>query len=133
MIKPEELRIGNYIRDIDSGRIGHVISIGEKKCTVKMPFSKLSQSYEEFEPIDIIEVWLLKLGFEQESMSYSNEKIRLYKLDDGWYRELWMNGSYGADPDYDIHDDEIPITSVHQLQNFTFALTGSELTIKEGK
>lgn len=128
MIAPQELKQNNLIRDIQSGRIGAVLTIGEKKCTIKMPFSKLSQSYEDFEPIELNEDWLLKLGFEIEFSDHAFKEayygenpvtkdylINLKNTGDGWF---YRNGYF-------------KIKYVHHAQNLTFAITGEELKIKE--
>lgn len=125
-MESKELRIGNYIRDKESGRIGYVISIGEKKCTVKMPFSKLSQSYDDFEGIDLNEDWLLKLGFEDKYLTIDKKISSDFTMtlisdkDGGFHFMPHATLMWGVDLKY-----------VHQLQNLYFALTGSELTIKE--
>lgn len=124
MINKQELRIGNYIRDKESGRIGYVISIGEKKCTVKMPFSKLSQSYDDFEGIDLNEDWLLKLGFERNRNEYFISSFDRF------------NVFITAKNLYIFCDDEKiirHINNIHELQNIYLSTTVQHLTIKEDK
>lgn len=126
---PQELRQNNLIRDIESGRIGEVLTIGEKRCTIKMPYSKLSQSYEEFEPIELTEEWLLKMGFDSNKVAYKIDNERfLFEL---YFYDAW-NLNYTEKPKFGNGNVEISgYWYVHQLQNLFFALCGEELKIKE--
>lgn len=118
-----ELRIGNIIRDIESGRIGTVLTLGAKKCTVKMEFSKLMQDYDEFEPIPLSGEWLLKMGFENKK----DGKFYHSKFDRTWVSldsilVKWYGNALGG---------IMMLDYVHQLQNIFFSLTGEELTVKQ--
>lgn len=128
-MKASELRIGNYIQD-KNGRsieILKVAHIGEEMINYWMESA--------YQSIPITEEWLLKFGFEkdeyiQQDWSYAlNTKARVSLV------------YYKGDPScFSIYHDDKPldfpggrVTYVHQLQNLYFALTGTELTIKEGK
>ncbi|MEN5308771.1 hypothetical protein ABE425_14740 [Chryseobacterium cucumeris] len=126
MIAPQELRQNNLIRDIESGRIGAVLTIGEKKCTIKMPYSKLSQSYEEFEPIELTEHWLLKFGFEHTTP----DGWLCLNICNYWTFLYWQKGL--LELSVNRHSVVLQkILYVHQLQNIFFDFTGEELKIKE--
>ncbi|MHA7823674.1 hypothetical protein ACVVIH_13000 [Chryseobacterium arthrosphaerae] len=120
MIAPQELKQNNLIRDIESGRIGAVLTIGEKKCTIKMPYSKLSQSYEEFEPIDLNEDWLLRFGYDRNKNEYcisGHDRFNVFQSVKG---------------PYIFCDDEKSIKyvkHVHELQNLFFALIFVKISI----
>lgn len=128
MIAPQELKQNNLIRDIESGRIGAVLTIGEKKCAIKMSFSKLSQSYEEFEPIELNEDWLLKFGFEDKYLTIDKKICSDFTMslipdkEGGCHFMPHATLKWGVDLKY-----------VHQLQNLFHSLCGEELTIKEQK
>lgn len=132
MIKPEELRKNNLVRDIESGRIGPILTISEKRCSVKMEFSKLSQSYDEFEPIPLSEEWLLRFGFQKDDIvdEIDGKLFVIFTLNNSdYFIELWINEQI-----YRFTDDcnlNIALSSIHQLQNLFFSLTGEELTIKQ--
>lgn len=122
MIAPQELKQNNLIRDIESGRIGSVLTIGENKCTIKMPYSKLSQSYEEFEPIEITEDWLLRLGYECNKNEYFISGFDRFNVFQS------VKGSYI------FCDDKNAVRyvkHVHELQNLFYSIHGVELKIKE--
>lgn len=133
-MKPEELRIGNYI--LDYGQI----------CQVNgFLLTRLEEIHREGkEPINtsripISEEWLIKLGFEKES----GNKLRLHsydlefrKTDDPYPTVgIWKGRFYYI---VDVHetytgsldDKSIEIDYVHQLQNLYYSLTGEKLTIK---
>lgn len=129
MIAPRELKQNNLIRDIESGRIGAVLTIGEKKCTIKMPYSKLSQSYEEFEPIELNEHWLLKFGFDSNNVAYKIDNDRfVFEL---YFYDAW-NLNYVEKEKFGNGSVELSgYWKIHELQNLFFTLTGEELKIKE--
>lgn len=125
------------IRDIESGRIGTVLTLGTKKCTAKMEFSKLMQGYDEFEPIPLSEEWLLKMGFQKEDEGSvfvqfhygENPVIKDYLISLMWIKDYKShNKTLKGFPFY--RNGHFRITSVHQLQNLVHSLTGEELTIK---
>lgn len=127
MIAPQELKQNNLIRDIESGRIGSVLTMGTKKCTVKMPFSKLMQDYDDFEPIELTEEWMLKFGFEIANEAY-NFKEALYGENPVTKDYLLILKNTGSGWFY--RNGHFKINTVHQFQNLIFAITGEELTIK---
>ena len=129
MIKPQELRIGNYVFDIDGDvlQVGEILDIG-----VKFKGTSLSSRYEKINPIPLTEEILLKFGFEKrEHKSFFKGKELIYftftsnkygfliwnTIQNQW----WVLGKISiSQPIY-----------VHQLQNLYFALTGEELIFKK--
>ena len=125
MIKPQELRIGNYVFDIDGDvlQVGEILDIG-----VKFKGTSLSSRYEKINPIPLTEEILLKFGFEKrEHKSFFKGKELIYftftsnkygfliwnTIQNQW----WVLGKISiSQPIY-----------VHQLQNLYFALTNTEL------
>jgi hypothetical protein len=129
--KASELRIGNLveypnwnndgskayfkIRDIyfDDGRIG--LTNG----SIIIPATKLAC----LKPIPLSEEWLLKFGFEKKY--WGNDKNQYPFMEKGLVIIDLL--------DYTIETASglvIEMKYVHQLQNFYFALTGKELTLK---
>lgn len=131
MINVQELRIGNYIKQIDhlgNGKETKIIQVNE------LSFKQINFSYRPFdyEPVLLTEEWLEKLGF------------KFHKLLD-WYREgmtvdgvtvhfsfdMWRNDEIDFDDlhNYDFVEVPLEIRYVHQLQNLYHSLMGKELTI----
>lgn len=149
-LKPQDLRIGNLVLD-ESNKIAVVTALdferkfyheAKEKTFIGSCSLKLLEKYEwntsfgrwveNLKPIPLTEEWLEKFNFEKKFDYFSNGKLHLYKLEDGWYRQVWTPGSYGCDADYEVHDDEHPINTVHHLQNFYyFNYGGEELTLTE--
>jgi hypothetical protein len=122
-MKANELRIGNYVNTKEF----HIPRYqGEHKYEAKWyPW------VEMFKPIPLTEQWLKDFGFiwddeqgyhkwliDEEGSDYRIEAL-------GWLDEK------GAM--VDIYGALIRCKYVHQLQNLYFALTGKELTKKQGK
>lgn len=107
----KELRIGNLVRDNDNGGVWDLELWDYKENT-----------FELYEPIELTEEWLLRLGFER-------------------FKGLWTIDNFppcftkftheiGL---YEFFIGRISITKikyVHQLQNLYFSLTGQELELK---
>ena len=113
MIKANELRIGNLVKDDDL--------YYEVDITVLLDI-------DSFEPIDITEEWLLKLGFKKQAKTYW---ISLYSLKAELHFEVYIKDMVlylKSDNSNFIFD---PIKYIHQLQNLYFALTGEELEINK--
>ncbi len=104
-MKASDLRIGNYV--VEKGRSPFSISI-EKICDFENGFYK-------FEPIDLTEEWLIKLGFKKR-----NE--RLFTLN--YFAVQRVNGLFYFES-YKL----IPLNFIHQLQNTYFISEGVELEL----
>jgi hypothetical protein len=124
-IKANELRIGNLVIYSNGSILFKVIGISEFGIDIENEVEKTYIEYDEFEPIQLTEEWLLKFGFEKQMMwTYAiniigNQKLIYYLGEKGW---SIGNKNYS---------DFSNLKYVHQLQNIYFALTGEELTIKE--
>lgn len=121
MIKIGELRIGNYLHDREN-RLCKVesISIGLKDSVVGEAFKAHAivggLTSLPHKTIPLTEEILLKCGFERYEFDNGQYRFknRLIVIRDGKFVD------YGSD---------VIITSLHQLQNLYFSLTGEELTI----
>lgn len=119
-MKPEELRIGNYVNiflnDVDHNtiqiKIDDLYYIGQKNGV--------------YEPIPVTEEWLLKFGFVKNSelkyhwKNWGTNGVIIITFDETYQGYLFQLGK-GLNK---------LLTNVHQLQNLYFALTGEELIIK---
>jgi hypothetical protein len=122
MIKPEELRIGNWVKwpnekepNEAEWAHGHWLGVFDKNY----PFP---------DPIPLTEEWLIKLGFEKQQEEHVwyelqiSSSLALIEGDKNGYMEVFLLD----------HDDSVRVRYVHQLQNLYFALTGEELKIVTG-
>lgn len=116
MIKPQELRIGNYYLGASRGKI---------EAVTWQTLRDLHEGQLNINPIPITEEWLLKFGFEEKSKSKNfylgNFRFHISKPAnyDGF---IFCDG-------YDVITDRIKY--VHQLQNLFFCLCGEELQFKQ--
>jgi hypothetical protein len=115
MIKSNELRIGNLVKQ------GDVESIGGSLIQV----SNTIYESERIEPIELTEKWLLKFGFKKSKVSsqFDKEKLTIQianKLEYHKEGRVYFNS-------WAILEESIKY--VHQLQNLYFALTGVELEL----
>lgn len=131
MIKETELRIGNLIgylfqRYPDLNKIVTVDSIlGNQIQATSGEFVLLEQ---EAIPIPLTEEWLLKFGFEKSKKLgalHEFEKDNLQLIFNGVDYDAFLNSE-----EHGFGEIGTSIKYVHQLQNLFFALTGTELTLK---
>ena len=122
MIRPQELRIGNYISDLD----GKIIKVEELTiCASYITKKRINNlPFDYYKPIPLTEEILLKLGFKQNEQFKTNFKFYLKEdeIDINIYNgknNSWLNDRYIINLKY-----------VHQLQNLFFSLCGEELTFK---
>jgi hypothetical protein len=117
-----EIRKGNLVFD-DTGKVCRVKEIHSAAIVIKGEF-KGSIDYhlpnEKATAITLTEEYLIKFGFEK--------KIGWDDLE-YWQLQRLTIMVYNSGFTYD--DTDLTITSVHQLQNLFYSLTGEELTIKE--
>ncbi|WP_126654099.1 hypothetical protein [Chryseobacterium aureum] len=125
MIAPQELKIGSLVYIPETGQILPITAIN-MDLGVIVNRSLRMLSYNEIEPIELTEDWLLKLSFEKKEVYVA-----------GVMYDGWLNFSFHLDINhikntffYHWMGGNIEIKYVHQLQNIYFALTGEEL-IKE--
>jgi hypothetical protein len=139
MINPSELRIGNSIitEHHESGRNeGVVAEINDRIITVQ---NKYLEGYAPkcCHPIPLTPEILEKAGFvKMEDHSFwNNQENDFYGTGrEGVSFPIAYNEEYGYRKFFASEDDFYSwcggkITSLHQLQNLYFALTGTELTI----
>jgi len=123
MVSPGEFRIGNLVNyTIDRKSIfqGKITAITKNRLVV----DKVTSKYMNIEPITLTEEWLLKFGFERNTIN--NKKFIYYFFGYGYF--YFDNNVFSMN--FSSQDDVvINIKYVHQLQNLFFALTGEELTI----
>lgn len=124
MMKPEELRIGNYVKfmtDRSSWMLGKINAINPNKATI----DNYNIKYCNIQPIMLNAELLITLGFKRQFTNtgwdeYSKDSIdlSLAPLNDGSYVPIIsVNGKYAQ------------IRYLHQLQNLFFMLLGKELKI----
>jgi hypothetical protein len=118
-MKASELRIGNIISWISSGNIENVIKIDINYI------NDVSES--DLNPIELTSEWLLK--FECNSIVSKKRNFCIdWRIGDKFeITEIHFNYFIY----YVKNEDPIYVTSVHQLQNLYFALTGKELKLIE--
>jgi hypothetical protein len=133
-MKASELRIGNYVNVPIKEQCPFRIDAFEH-CDEK--FIKVAQKVKlngfevhpltwyggDLQPIPLSEEWLLKFGFEKKY--WGNDKNQYPFMEKGLVIIDLL--------DYTIETASglvIEMKYVHQLQNFYFALTGKELTLK---
>jgi hypothetical protein len=109
-MKPNELRIGNYVFD----NLGGILKI--KGINIDSDLSHI-------QPILITEDWLIKLGFDK-IMSWTF-KIHM----NGNHYLTYYLGEKGWAIGYKRYSD-FNCEYVHQMQNLYFALTNKELSFK---
>lgn len=123
-MKATELRIGNYI--LNNGKIVEVdyltpTSIGYDNGK----FSSFNSAVMHYEPIQLTEEWLLKLGFELCFQTCYRGRYSNFRINGIWVYFFCDTNTV------EFRDSDFIIDYVHQLQNLYFALTGEELTINE--
>jgi hypothetical protein len=139
-MKARELRIGNLINgiyhayddgindDIQNETICKVVTLdasGNGDYPIYVYSDEDIEHFSDFEPIPLTEEWLIKFGFSREAkIGGDGIEFRVYHFDVLTFNtnHLWW---YKCQPMNDT-----PLEYVHQLQNFYFALTGKELTLK---
>jgi len=119
-----ELRLGNYVMIHDYAKGNRQQTVEELGvCQVNL----LDEQY--CTPIPLTEEWLLKFGFVEKYMSchrrWTKDGISIDQITD----EDDEGGKIPQEQIFFYKDREI--SSVHQLQNLFFALTGEELIYKK--
>jgi hypothetical protein len=124
-IKAQDLRFGNLIRESKTSTIYTNSGTLLKGCYVSkaMQFGDYFLRYEELEPIQLTEEWLLKLGFTKclfIDFQFDSPHENDYRI--CIYDDRFIFRGLGA--------SIVEIKTIHQLQNLYHSLTGQELTIK---
>lgn len=115
MIKANELRIGNYIREIDLSNFHTVVNIESFPEAIIYIDNGKPLDEKDAMPIELTPEILQKAGFELKStlLDYCKGNVSIRQKQNG-YEVAWYHST--------IH-------YLHQLQNLYFALTNEELTI----
>lgn len=123
MIKPHELRLGNYLAAPQPAK---VTEIRDYSFDVGIGLYTYSSLHIGIEPIPLDETWLERFGFDKIIpfihdivSSDMNMRVRIHKT---------STTTYGLGK-YEFPSK--PIYYVHELQNIYFALTGEEIKLKE--
>ena len=139
MIKPEELRIGNYVF-IDKALLneladdlGEIIEseyfkvslIDRMFCNVIINGKEVEFQLVDLNPIPLTEEWLIKFGFSQVFITDPQEPGAESKYWKGYFKIISHSGESFS---LYYNDKPVNIKYIHQLQNLYFALTGKELT-----
>lgn len=129
-MKPEELRIGNFVKS-ESFEISRIVSINAlgviEYVHYGIPDSEFGvwreQEDTELCGIPLTEEWLLKMGFVDHetfwSHTWGTNGVVIIT-----YSQVYKSFMYQLAQSVDK-----VITTVHQLQNLYFALTGQELKL----
>jgi hypothetical protein len=114
MIKANELRIGNWIKDLTTGEVFQVH---------RETFVFIEGIEDQYEPIPLTPEIFLSCGFIEGAMldnSFISNELPFDLIEGHYYLR---NG--------EIDNFSRPIDFLHQLQNINLDLTGEELEIKE--
>ena len=115
-MKPEELRIGNFVE-----YEGQIVK-WKRTDFVDNTWVRISK------PIQLTEEWLIKFGLKGMHSKKLTKGIKIASYGNGEY-QIYVATEMHAITTEDL--GAIRIKYVHSLQNLYFALTGKELTIKE--
>ena len=132
-MKPEELRIGNWVKT-DYDRPEKITAIiNGKALMAQTKHTNIGVNKSRCEPIPLTEQWLKDFGFDG-----GNGFILIIQDDENydWVLQAYIYDAeiqiWIVDPDDDkAFGPTIKVNHVHQLQNLYFALTGKELTINQ--
>lgn len=133
-MKPQELRIGNYVKY--NGSIVSVYAISNPIPNKDKHFNNKSRvtlwcnglidaTIDEIEPIPITEEWLTKSGFVKRIYS---DKIFAYG--EGMLSTVYFIESTMIDIRTEDNNATILCKHLHHLQNAYYLVTGKELEIK---
>lgn len=143
MIKPHELRIGNYfnpcrygkgillptstiavVQTIDIFQVRWV-KLGDIPAQVEVWPDSL---FNEMNPMPLTEEWLLKFGFKSVGKLHPTYKFKHLIIEASLMRDHYILRQIVNKEDSLALNQNLRY--VHQLQNLFFCLTGEELTIK---
>ena len=110
-MKPEELRIGNFVYDVGGTIESRVIKLTEGKVLLNSP-------------IPITEEWLVKFGFKKHIHKH---KPGFQYIKWGRYRQIMTIHKPARTFKFGSWECNVKLRYVHQLQNLYFALKGKEL------
>lgn len=121
MIKPQDFRIGNYVKTL----IGYE-QIEGILCDSINTYKYQNLGYEYVEQITLSEEILLKCGFIKDKES---DNGFLLKVNNDW-SDIYIDVMYGyCEIQVNKHSLPIPLLYVHQLQNLVFSLNQSRILL----
>lgn len=133
-MKKEELRVGNYVKlAVDDITVFHRITEIGDTCETFSNGDIAHYDIRDLEPILITDDWLMSFGFIPNKFGYRKESLHLSKDTETGFFEPVLNRLNGVDGNekYIFSPDDkganFWIKTVHQLQNFHFALTNIDL------
>lgn len=127
-MQSNELRIGNLVyKSLKSGNGRKVENRIGCQDIVRIEENIGSFNYE---PIPITEEWLLKFRFIYNGWNYDFERYVFHAQGKNEKLEFY-NTEFGIRKNKEVFNISYKIDYVHQLQNIFFALTGTELTLKD--
>lgn len=125
-MKPEELRIGNFIGNKYYPERVYTYIGYYSKVGVEFEYMGGTGFFSEKDliPIPLDEDWLIKFGFNITHMA-TGISVNAYisKVFSNRFIDIHYDGYY-------LYQEKTPIEFVHQLQNLFYSLSGEELTIK---
>jgi hypothetical protein len=121
-MKANNFRLGNLV--MYDGRVFEIDTIANVFPTLNtIEFGIGVVDWNNIEPIQLTEEWLLKFGFVKRGLYYHFPNHDIFKLQQHKLNNaFWLRHSSES-------LDCVRINYVYQLQNLYFALTGEELTI----
>lgn len=129
-MKPNELRIGNYIEHIDHGIFEVEIITSDGRIGLK-DWEFLNIKY--LKPVKLNQKLLIEFGFKKEQSNYNNYRSWYELFDD--YILIRSNDIITKYRNFQfvylVNYDFVKIKYTHRLQNLYFILTGKELKFKE--
>lgn len=130
MIRPEELRIGNFVAcTFGIRKVKGIIQDKEKSVTVTFEDS-LPDDSQLCSGIPLTPEWFLKFGFIKNGRDWDGPEIETERYISCFtIREGYHSGTFEFFGSEWTHGK--PFEFVHQLQNIFFDLAHEELTIKE--
>ena len=120
-MKAKELRIGNLIfKNNDIYEISSLFFVDLHDGLIRESYNN---NYD-IKPIPITEEWLLKFGFIKDmAWTYSIELINNNRL-------VYYLGEKGWSIGHKNYSDFTNLIYIHEVQNLYFAITGTELKLK---
>jgi hypothetical protein len=133
MIQPQELRLGNWI--VIGGKPAQVTCVSTEGVSADSnTTSYCFEKFEDIHPIALTAELLEKAGFENITPEYDNGIVHTFKkylliIRFTWDEDGTLFTARTASLENGMRNYSIILTSLHQLQNLYFALTGKELEI----
>lgn len=125
-VKKNELRLKNLLKRGEDIVIVSAIFISHFNCVNEESGIDYGNNHQNnFQPIPLTEEWLLKFGFVKIGTNYENKWLVL------WGNIKTKSIDFVLNEPHSRKRKITELKHVHQLQNFYFALTGEELTIKQ--